>query len=214
MESEKGKASSLCLEGRGQAADAEDKAAEKAFEDACIMRCLDGDREAFRPLVDRHGPALFAFTLRLVGNRDDAMELTQEVFARAFRNLADFNTRYRFSTWIYAIALNLCRDHRRRQMKSPSARRVDLDLSLVGCEDPVERTIDARRRLERLARCLDRLPPTYREALVMKDVMGLAYRDMQKVTSIPVTLLKIRVVRARKKLVELVTAMETGGGEP
>jgi len=149
----------------------------------------------------------------MVTDREDTREITQEVFARAYRNLVDFNPRYRFSTWLYTIALNLCRDHMRHDRRTMAEKRVDMDVGLLMVVDPVEQKLDVKRRYQKLLKCLDRLPRKYREVLVMKDVMMLPYREIQKAMHLPIPLLKIRVVRARRKLSGMITAMEQGEKE-
>lgn len=215
MANERGRASSASIpvDRSGERGAAEEGEARK-FEEGCILKCLGGDPEAFRPLVERYSPSLHAFISRMVTDREDAREITQEVFARAYRNLVDFNPRYRFSTWLYTIALNLCRDHMRHDRRTMAEKRVDLDVGLLMVVDPVEQKLDVKRRYEALLKCLDRLPGKYREVLVMKDVMMLPYKEIQRVMHLPIPLLKIRVVRARRKLCKMITAMEQGEEEP
>jgi RNA polymerase sigma-70 factor (ECF subfamily) len=211
MASKRGRASSASIQvDRSRAGTATDDREARRHEESCILKCLEGDPEAFRPLVERYSPALHTFINRMVNDREDAREITQEVFARAYRNLVDFNPRYRFSTWLYTIALNLCRDHMRHSRRTLSEKRVDMDVGLLMVIDPVEQRLDVKRRYQALLACLDRLPPKYREVLVMKDVMMLPYREIQKAMHLPVPLLKIRVVRARRKLCSMITAMEQG----
>jgi RNA polymerase sigma-70 factor (ECF subfamily) len=190
----------LTLEG---AAPARDEKEDRRFEEECIMKCHDGDREAFRPLVERYSKSLYIFAHRIVGSEEDAKEITQEAFTRAYNNLVDFKFRFRFSTWLFAIALNLCRDHLKQAKKKRAFAGFDRSAGDIAAVDPIEQRIDARRRCQRLMSCVRLLPPRHREAIVMKDVMGLSYRQMQKNLRLPIPLLKVRVMRARRKLCSL-----------
>lgn len=211
MANERGRASSAAIQvDRSRETAAADEGEARKYEESCILKCLDGDSEAFRPLVERYSPSLYTFIARMVTDREDAREITQEVFTRAYRNLVDFNSRYRFSTWLYTIALNLCRDHIRHDRRTMAEKRVDVDVGLLMVVDPVEQKLDVKRRYEALLECLDRLPQKYREVLVMKDVMMLPYKEIQKAMHLPIPLLKIRVVRARRRLCGMITAMEHG----
>lgn len=210
MENEKTKASPISA-GKLAEKDRSGGKETRKFEEDCIMKCLGGDNEAFRPLVERYSTSLYTFIYRMIGSREDSEEIVQEAFTRAFRNLVDFNPRYRFSTWLYSIALNLCRDHVRKQERNFSNRRVDLDVSNIKSIDPVEHKVDTKRRYEKLLACLDLLPRKYREAIIMKDVMMFPYKEIQKNLHLPVPVLKIRVIRARRKLIDLISAAEGVG---
>lgn len=179
--------------------DAED---ERVLEQGWIQRAVQGDARAFRSIVERHHHGLFRLALRMLGDRAEAEDAVQEAFARAYKRLEYFDPSYRLSTWLYRIALNICRDH----LKSPRRKERPRGLAAMPLS---ERTDDAQRadhRLERarmaqrLAGCLEQLSSSYREAVVLKDLEELSYQEMKEVTGAPVTALKIRVVRARAKL--------------
>ncbi len=172
----------------------------QAREEVLVRRCIDGDGEAFRPLVERYSPALHTFVTRHVGPSGEARDIVQEAFLRAFRALPDFDPRYRFSTWLFRIALNLCRDH----MKRARARPADLPLlaedARHGVDERVVERIDDRRRCEAALALMLEMPAKYREPLMLKDVQRMDYKQMARVTGLSVGLLKIRVMRARRKL--------------
>lgn len=176
------------------------KQQERAREEILVRQCIGGDREAFRPLVDRYSPALHTFVARYVSAGDDARDIVQEAFMRAFRALPDFNPRYRFSTWLYRIALNLCRDHVKRVRTRPAGQPVHLEDERWSVEDPIEEKIDDRRRCEVALAIMLELPAKYREPLILKDVRHMDYKQMAGATGMSVGLLKIRVMRARRKL--------------
>ncbi len=173
---------------------------EKARESELIKRCLDGDPEAFSPLVTRYSPSLHSFVVRYVGSKDDACDIVQEAFLRSYRALSDYDPSFRFSTWLYRIALNLCRDHLKRTAPGRLAVAVENGSEDCVTRDPIEERIDDRRLCELALALARELPAMYREPLLLKDVESMDYRTMARVTGLTVGLLKIRVMRARRRL--------------
>jgi len=184
----------------------------RAREEVLVRRCIEGDGEAFRPLVERYSPSLHTFVSRHVGPSGEASDIVQEAFLRAFRALPDFNPTYRFSTWLFRIALNLCRDH----MKKVRTRPRDLPLlaedARHGVDGRIEEKLDDRRLCEAALALMLELPEKYREPLVLKDVQRMNYKQMARVTGLSVGLLKIRVMRARRKLAGKMRARGLGPG--
>lgn len=174
-----------------------------AREELLIRRCIEGDPEAFRPLVERYSPALHSFVVRYVGATDDARDIVQDAFLRAFRSLPDYNPRYRFSTWLYRIALNLCRDHMKRARLHQNDQTFQLEDARHKVVDPIEERLDDRMRCEAALEILRTMPSKYREPLFLKDVQLMDYNQMARVTGMSVGLLKIRVMRARRKLADV-----------
>jgi RNA polymerase sigma-70 factor (ECF subfamily) len=169
-------------------------------EQAWVESACEGDATAFRRIVEAHHRALFLMAARLVGDPIEARDLVQDSFAKAYTNLDRFDPSFRLSTWLHRITLNTCRDYLK------SARRRE---RAVGAEVMEERPDDAplpdevlaqRRLAVRVRGALDDLKPSYREVLVLKDMQGLSYAEIRAITGTPITALKIRVVRARAKL--------------
>ncbi len=177
------------------------------IEDAnLVARARDGDRDAFSELVRRYHERIFNTVYALVGDRDDADDLTQEVFLKAYRSLPGFRGQSRFYTWLYRIGVNLCLDW----MKSRNRRR-DLWLEQEGWdgrEDPVggrrPEASDARvqrRELQAiLKRALETLAPEYRSVVVLREIDGLAYGEIACALGCSVGTVKSRLFRARMKL--------------
>ncbi len=180
----------------------DDVEAERRREQANIDRALEGDALAFRAIVERHHRGLYALAVRMIGDRTEAEDVVQETFAKAFRRLDSFDPAFRLSTWLYRIALNTCRDH----LKSPRRRERPRGLSAVQAHTPADDSMRAdalleqSRRAARVHTAIDRLKPTHREVLVLKDLQELSYEEIHRITGAPVTALKIRAVRARAKL--------------
>jgi RNA polymerase sigma-70 factor (ECF subfamily) len=178
------------------------KSEERAREEALIEKCLDGDAEAFRPLVERYSPSLHTFVTRYVGSRDEARDIVQEAFLRSYRALPDFNPKYRFSTWLYRIALNLCHDHVKKAASMKLGQLSEMAVEQATMHDPIESRVDDRRLCEVALTLARSLPEKYRDPLLLKDVERMDYKQMARATGLSVGLLKIRVMRARRKLAD------------
>lgn len=188
------------------ALDTPGSAREATEEDALVGRCLGGDPEAFRPLVKKHQRIVFSVAYRLLGTRADAEDVAQQAFADAYAALDRFRSEGRknaFSTWVVRIAINRCKDI----LKSKKRTEQPLDGDVGGQEamfaheprDPEANLMEARAR-HRLEQALLRVPTKYREVLVLKDIEELSYEEIRGILGLPITTLKIRVVRAREML--------------
>lgn len=169
-------------------------------EQAWVESACGGDATAFRRIVEEHHRALYLMAARLVGDPVEARDLVQDSFAKAYTNLERFDPSFRLSTWLHRITLNTCRDYLK------SARRRERPVGADVMEEspdeaPWPDEVLAQRRLAaRVRAALDLLKPSYREVLVLKDLQGLSYLEIRAITGTPITALKIRVVRARAKL--------------
>jgi RNA polymerase sigma-70 factor (ECF subfamily) len=176
--------------------------AERDQEQLWIERALLGEAAAFRCLVERHERGVRGLITRMVSNGADGDELVQETFARAYCALEQFDSRFRFSTWLYRIALNLCRDHRKSAKRRERAVGLEVDSSDsdADVQPSPELSPDHAARLLRLHSALQRLPPKDYEVIVLKDLQDLSYDEIREITGTPVTALKIRTLRARARL--------------
>lgn len=159
-----------------------------------IAACLAGDLDRFGALVRRHERKVFNVVLRLVGNREDAADLTQEAFLAAFSRLRSYGGRSSVSTWLCAIAVNRTRDLLRRRRLAPIAAET------VEAVDPgasPEGAAAARQVHDRVRQALLGLPDHYREVLVLKHVEGYDYPAMSEILGLSVANLKVRAFRAR-----------------
>jgi len=187
---------------RVEAGDAE-SALRIAEEGAIVVAVRAGERDLFRVLVERYHPALVATLVRLVRDRYQAEDLAQQSFVDAFDALARFDTSRRFSTWLFRIAINNAKDwlksHKRGEQPIDGAVASDA-AAFAGTVRGPERQAVANERLDQLSRALDALPVAFREVLVLKDVQGLSYKEIQEILGHPLTTLKIRAVRGRAAL--------------
>ncbi len=175
-----------------------------------VAQSRQGDMTAFSLLVEKYQDRLFNTTYRLCGNYQDACELTQEAFLRALKGIAGFRSDAKFYTWLFRIALNLTRSHRRRAARR-SSRSLDQPdgtlelasqaarLGAADCPSPAERAEQTERNTKVTA-ALDRLAQQYKTVIVLCDVEGLNYREIAQIVGVPVGTVKSRVHRGRLTL--------------
>jgi RNA polymerase sigma-70 factor (ECF subfamily) len=169
-----------------------------------IARSLKQDSDAFGQLVDRYATVIVNLAYRMVGDRTEAEDLAQETFVAAFKALPRFRAESKFSTWLYRIAANKCKDWLRAKRPGEGAQDVDvdevLDYGVAAEERTPERLLSQQQVAEQLDRAIQRLPPLYREAFVLKHVEGLSYEEMQEILGVNGDTLKMRVYKGRLQL--------------
>jgi RNA polymerase sigma-70 factor (ECF subfamily) len=163
-----------------------------------VARSVGGDAESFNQLIKRWERPIYALAYRTIGHEDDARDVVQETFLRAFRGLGGFKGQAKFSSWLYRIAMNLCRDWIRRQRRTPVMVTPDgLDLiELAGEGEGVERVDDAvaRKDLSRIvARAMTVLPEEQRAAIVLKEYHGLTFQEIAELLGCPLSTVKTRL---------------------
>jgi len=164
-----------------------------------------GDEEAFVLLVRRYKDELTNFAERFLGDRDDAEDVVQEAFVRAWRKRESFIVAERFSTWLYAIASNLAKTrlHRRALWKfvrlgSPG----DAPVDIPDDGEATDARADDALRDERIQRALGTLPPKFREIVVLRDIQQLSYEEITAITGCAMGTVKSRINRGRALLRE------------
>ena len=167
-------------------------------DDELVRRHLDGHRDAFTELVRRHEDRVFALATRLMGNRQDARDATQEVFLQLLRKLDRYESRAAFTTWLYRVAANVCydllRQRRRQPVLAPEADPPPLEDPRAG-----EPFIGVELRPE-LSRALAELSEDFRTVVVLHDIEQLRYQDIADALDIPVGTVKSRLSRGRQEL--------------
>jgi RNA polymerase sigma-70 factor (ECF subfamily) len=180
-------------------------------DDALVAQAQGGDTAAFGQLVERHQDTLFNGISRLVRRREDAEDLTQEAFVKAFRGIGRFQGRAKFTTWLYSIAMNVVISYRRRK----GAQRRGNPISLHEGADPDGRPIDAtdpgrqpevvaehREVRERIEDGIAQLDEEHRTVVVLRDIQGFDYETISDLLACPVGTVKSRLHRARLALRE------------
>ncbi len=176
-------------------------------EQTVIRRVQRGDREAFSELVTAYQKTVYNTALRLLGSREDAEDLTQEVFLTAYRRLGDFRGESRFSTWLCRIASNACIDalRRRKHRDALSLTREDEDGEDAEWEIPdasqsPEDLLSQKLTRDAVRRGLQTLSPEGRQVLILRELEGLSYEEIGDALGLEPGTVKSRIFRARKKL--------------
>ncbi len=179
-------------------------------------KAIYGDKQAFAELVKRYEKAIFAFAHRMVGNREDARDIAQEAFLKAYRAIATFKANNRFSPWLYAIANNLCIDFLRRKGRT----NVSLDEPLPGGgERQVAGGIEPPQAYEQretqllVQQALDRLPAKYKYILILRHMQELTYEEIAQTLGVQVSAVKTQIFRARAALRKQLILLEGEGGQ-
>lgn len=163
-----------------------------------VARSMDGDADSFNQLIKRWERPIYALAYRTLGREDDARDVCQETFLRAFRAIKGFKGEAKFSSWLYRIALNLCRDWMRRQRRTPTVQAPeDVDIADLAAErGPSEsiETLVGRRQLGRaVAAAMARLPEEQRTAIVLKEYHGLTFQEIAEMQGVPLSTVKTRL---------------------
>ena len=169
-----------------------------AAQDAQLLaRVLEGDHDAFSELMRTHEDRVFSVCLRIMGDRELALDATQETFLTVFRKAGQFKGNAALGTWIYRIAVNTCYDQLRKQGR----RRTDsMPEHLDPADHSAEEAIDAASVRPEIQRALDAIPEDFKVAIVLSDIEGLGLGDIAEILRIPVGTVKSRVFRGRRLL--------------
>jgi RNA polymerase sigma-70 factor, ECF subfamily len=164
-----------------------------------IRRCLDGDTSAFEPLVERYHRPLFRVAVRMLGDREEARDVTQTAFLKAYVALATCDGERRFFSWIYRIVVNECLNalRSRRPVETVSLENDRLPWAAAGD------TAEAAERHVRIRRALLQLTADQRDVVVMRHFAELSYGEIASELDIPEKTVKSRLFSARQRLCEL-----------
>jgi RNA polymerase sigma-70 factor, ECF subfamily len=168
-----------------------------------VARTTRGELTAFEQLVDRHRPVVVRVAARIVGS-DEAEDVSQDAFLRAFHRLHHFRGDAPFRSWLLRITHNAALDHLARRRPEP----VDpetLDVEQNPSREPADR-LEVRERIERLERKLRGLSAQHRTVLVLRDAEGLSYEEIAAITDAPIGSVKGRLHRARGEFIEMLRA--------
>lgn len=174
-----------------------------------------GDHRAFEALVLTYQGRIFRLIQRLVSGSDAVDDLAQEVFIRAYRSLGDFKGESSLYTWLYKIALNLCRNYYRTRGRRPVHEELDDGHGATGLEaagGSPEDEVFRREFWEQLRQGLDALPAEQREAVVFCDLEGMSYEEMAEVMGVPIGTVRSRIFRGRRALQERLAVFHAAAG--
>ncbi len=168
-----------------------------------IERARGGDSEAFGVLVERYQRRVVGVALAVVKNQDDAIELAQETFVRAFENLKKFESRSSFSTWLYRIAANLAIDFWRREGRHVVLHGEDADREIQrmpSLQGDSFKVVSSSELSERLKKALEQLTPEHRAVILLREVEGLSYDEISETLQCPRGTVMSRLHYARSHL--------------
>ncbi|ARU60402.1 RNA polymerase sigma factor SigW [Tumebacillus avium] len=177
------------------------------IEQRIVKRAQKGDRLAFAELVELYKDKLYNLGYRMLGNPQEAEDIAQEAFLRAYANLNKYNANHKFSTWIYRIATNLCIDRIRKKKADYS-----LDAEVDGIEggdmysrlkspgDTPEQAAVRNEARQEVQDAIEALPDNYRTAVILKYLHDLSLQEISEILEVPVSTVKTRIHRGREAL--------------
>ena len=170
-----------------------------------VQKCQAGEMDAFQELVSRYHQKIYVVIVGLLRNREDALEVAQETFFRAYRKINSFQGGSSFYTWLYRIAVNLAIDSKRRQKRTPLDFRDAMDGLLEEqnevAKDPFLDVHDRELR-EKLVAAINDLTPEHKAVIMLRTVQGLSYKDISQILGCSEGTVMSRLHYARKKLQE------------
>jgi RNA polymerase sigma-70 factor (ECF subfamily) len=181
-----------------------------------VQALVLGKDHALNALMDRHREGLFCFVLRHVHNEADALELAMETFVRAYFNIEKFRPAAKFATWLYHIALNLCRDHVRSRAYQYSLQTVSFDAPAQEGDDPSlllategrpDQKADRVEELTALEKAISELPEDLKNAFILVVLEDRPQAETAELLGISLKAVEMRVYRARKLLLEKMSKM-------
>lgn len=170
-----------------------------------INKVKEGDTNSFAILVDNYKDMVFSLALKIMRNREEAEEVSQDTFIKAFRSLHSFKGDSKFSTWLYKITYNNCMDRTKRISRSYNAQTIDTVVeNKIESSESILDSIERKERAKLIEQCLEELPQEERLILWMFYYQELSLKEIIDVTSYTQANLKVKLHRARKKLLNIV----------
>lgn len=181
----------------------------ESSDEMLMVRYKRGDRDAFAELVRRYERPLYNFSVRYVGNRDAAREVTQDAFLRVVKRSADFKHESRFSTWIFSITRNLCidelrkakhRNHPSLDAQNESGTSLGEKLNVSGVALDGEQGASNNQLREGILKAIDGLPEDQREVFLLRQMGGVPFAEIARITGTPENTVKSRMRYALERL--------------
>ena len=185
-------------------------------DEKAVERCLQGDDAAWETVVNSYAKRIYNLSYRYTCRRDEAEDLTQEIFIRVYQNLKSFRAESgSFQSWIMKVGRNLIIDHYRRTRRFQQAAGTE-EMETMNLKDdkvPSPQRIAEQAEASRfLMEGLQALPPELKEAIILRDLEGMAYLEIAELLGIPEGTVKSRINRARLELAKLLTKRRTQAG--
>lgn len=177
-----------------------------SFENEIIKSVLKGDTQAYEAIVRSYEKKVYNLALRMVGNPDDAADMAQETFIKAYKALSSFRNDSKFSVWLYRIATNVCLDFLRRKSRGNTVSLTaddddgDAQLDIPDLKGNPEEELSRKLTIDAVQRGLQTLGEQQRSILVLREINGLSYEEIAQTLDIDIGTVKSRIFRARKRL--------------
>lgn len=190
--------------------------AQESEEQALISQSAQGDREAFRALVERYQGRLLRLVRTLVRSREDAEDIVQESFVKAYQSLRGFRGDASFYTWLYRIAFNMAIDFKRKVARKAQDSHVEINeldkrQGLASSDASPAEIIQVKEDRELISSALKELSEDHRAVIVLREVDGLSYEEIAKITGVSIGTVMSRLHYARKKLQERLSQVAPPG---
>ena len=174
-----------------------------------VKQCQAGGKSAFQELVSRYHQKVYMVSLGLLRNREDAQDVAQEAFFRAYRKINSFQGGSTFYTWIYRIAVNISIDTQRRQKRNPLDFRESMD-GVLEAQNEVARDpfadVHEKELREKLTKAINELTPEHKAVIVLRTIEGMSYKDIGQILGCSEGTVMSRLHYARKKLQDKLSA--------
>ncbi len=174
-----------------------------------VERSKGGDLTAFEDLVLMYQKRIYNLSFRMMGNEEDACDMTQEAFLKAFKSIGKFNSKSAFGTWVYRIAVNTCIDELRKRKKVKLYPIVHNDnlkgdgsRLIVDTGDLPEERIERRETAEQVQRAINNLAKEHKAVIILRDIQGKTYSEVANILKLNIGTVKSRISRARQSLKE------------
>lgn len=173
-----------------------------------VKRAKQGDLQAFEELILQHEKIVYNVALRMMNHSEDAKDISQEVFLKAYRNIGNFDERSQFSTWIYRITANTCIDEmRRRKGKQSFSLEEELEneegsmqRQVADAGETPEESILREEQKSEILQALDSLSAEHKAAVILRDIKGLSYEEIAEILELSLGTVKSRISRGRNQL--------------
>lgn len=173
------------------------------MDDLTLKKAQKGDASAFSALVSEHEGRAYSLALRLMGNREDALDATQEAWIKMYKNIKSFRGESSFSTWVYRIVYNTCLDQLRRRKNVISLEGVqekNEGFRLASDTETPEAAYTHTEIRDAIRKGLDTLVPEHKQIIVLRDIQGFSYEEIAEILGTEIGTVKSRLFRARKNL--------------
>lgn len=179
-------------------------------EEILVKKSLEGDTQAFEKLVLQYQNKVYALSFRYMGNEDDAYDMSQEAFLKAFRSLKTFKRNSSFGTWIFRITTNVCLDELRRRKRRLAPLSLDeaaitihgseVEREIVDPSPPLDQVYEQKELSQYIRGLLEQMKPEHKAVIILRDGMDLSYEEIAYVMNCSLGTVKSRLSRARSLL--------------